>query len=66
MHSIKYGEIRNFFRTDKKENKKNHKNGEEVIKTISYELKVIVSARFMVSSLSNLVDNLTEAIHKIK
>ena len=33
---------------------------------ISYKLQVIDSARFMASSLSNLVDNLTEAIHKIK
>ena len=33
---------------------------------ISYKIKLIDSARFMASSLSNLVDNLTEGIHKIK
>ena len=36
-----------------------------VMITISYKIKFIDSARFMVSSLPNLVDNLAEAIHKI-
>ena len=34
------------------------KKGEEITKTISYRLQFIGSARFMASSLSNLVDNL--------
>ena len=34
--------------------------------TISYKIKFIDSARFMASSLSNLVDNIAEGIHKIK
>ena len=34
--------------------------------TMSYKTKLIDSARFMTSSLSNLVDNLTKAIHKTK
>ena len=34
--------------------------------TISYKVKFIDSARFMASSSSNLADNLTERIHKIK
>ena len=34
--------------------------------TISYKIKFIDSARFMATSLSNLVDNLAEGIHKIK
>ena len=34
--------------------------------TISYQIKFYVSARSMASSLSNLVDNLAEGIHKIK
>ena len=35
-------------------------------KNISYILQFIDSARFMASSLSNLVNNLCEGIHKIK
>ena len=31
-----------------------------------YKIKFIDSARFMATSLSNTVDNLTERIHKIK
>ena len=42
------------------------KNEEEVTKNISYTLQFIDSARFMASSLSNLVHNLSEGIHKIK
>ena len=38
----------------------------EITKTISYKLQFIYSAKFMVSSLSNLFDNLSERIHKIK
>ena len=33
---------------------------------MSYGLKFIISARFMESSLSNLVNNLPEGIHKTK
>ena len=43
-----------------------NKNGEEIIKNISYRFQFIDSARFMASSLSNLVNNLSERIHKIK
>ena len=42
------------------------KNGEEITKNISYILQFIDSARFMASSLSNLVNNLFEGIHRIK
>ena len=42
------------------------KNGEEVTKNLSYVLQFIKSARFMVSSLSNVVNNLSEGVHKIK
>ena len=42
------------------------KNGEEITKNISYILQVIDSARFMASSLSNLANNLSEGIHRIK
>ena len=42
------------------------KDGNESVVTTSYKIKFFNSARFMASSLSNLVDNLTEEIHKIK
>ena len=42
------------------------KNGEEITKNVSYILQFIDSARFMVSSLSNLVNNLSEGVHRIK
>ena len=42
------------------------KDGNESVAAISYKVKVFDSARFMASSLSNLVDNLTEEIHEIK
>ena len=40
--------------------------GEKFTKNISYILHYIDSARFMTSSLSNLVNNLSEGIHRIK
>ena len=42
------------------------KNEEEIIKNISYILQSTDSARFMASSVSNLVNNLPEGIHRIK
>ena len=42
------------------------KDGNESVITISYKIKFRDSARFMATSLSNFVDNLTEGIHKIK
>ena len=42
------------------------KNKEEITKNISYKLRLIDSIRFMASSLSNLVNNLSEGIHKVK
>ena len=43
-----------------------HKNGERVTKNISYILQFIDTMQFMVSSLSNLADNISEGIHKVK
>ena len=43
-----------------------YKEEEEVTKNISFILQFIDSARFVVSSLSNLVNNLSEEIHRIK
>ena len=42
------------------------KDGNESIVTLSYKIKFIDSERFMATSLSNLVDNLTEGVHKIR
>ena len=42
------------------------KDGNESVVSVSYKIKFIDSARFMESSLLNLVDNLIEAIHKVK
>ena len=42
------------------------KNREVITENISYILQFIASARFIASSLSNLVHNLSEGIHKIK
>ena len=41
------------------------KNGEEIPKNISCRLQFIDSTRFMESSLSNLLNNLSEGIHEI-
>ena len=50
----------------KKENIKIDKDGNKTDETISYKIKFIDSTRFMVSSSSNRVNNLTEGIHEIK
>ena len=42
------------------------KDGSKSVGITSYKIKLIDSARFMATSLPNLVDNLTELIHKIK
>ena len=41
-------------------------NGEEISKNISYISQFIDNAKFLASSLSNLVNNLPEGIHIIK
>ena len=46
--------------------KKIDRDDNEGITTVFYKIKFIDSARFMTSSLSNLVDNLAKWIHKIK
>ena len=55
-----------FFVPIEKEVIKTDKDGNEIVVTISYKIRFIDSARFMATSLSNLADNLTEGIHKIK
>ena len=64
MYWRKQRNVQNFFRSNKKKNIKIDKDGNETVETISYRIKFIDKARFMVSSLSNFRDNLTEGIHK--
>ena len=47
----------------KKEITKKDKNGNDKITKISYKIKFIDSYRFMSTSLSNLVSNLSEGLH---
>ena len=50
----------------KKEITKIDKDGNDKITKISYKIKFIHSFRFMSSSFSNLVDNLSEGSHSVK
>ena len=54
---------RTFLLQWKKKLQKRDKTGNENVITTSYKIKFIDSARFMATSLSNHVDNLTEGIH---
>ena len=47
-----------------KEVTRNDKNGKKITKNICYILQFIDGARFMTSSLSNLVSKLSERIHR--
>ena len=62
----KYGKVKTFFVPIEKEVTKLDKTGNESVVTISYKIKFIDSARFMASSLSNLIDVLAEGICKLK
>ena len=55
----------NFLIPIEKEVIKIDKNGDEITKTIFYRLQFIDSAKFIASSLSNLVNNLSQGIHEI-
>ena len=66
MPSEKYKKVRNFSVPIEKEVTKIDKDGKESVINISYKIKFIDSARFIVTSLSNLVDNLAKGNHKIK
>ena len=52
-----------FLFQQRKEITKIDKEGNGRVETISYRIKFIDSARFKASSLSNILDNLTEEIH---
>ena len=62
----KQRKVQNFFCSNKKETTKIDKDSNESVETISQKIKFIHNLRFMATSSSNLVDNLTEGIHKIK
>ena len=57
--------MHNLYSSNKEEVTRIDKNGEEMTKYISYILQFIDSTRLSVSSLSNLVNNLSGGIHKI-
>ena len=56
----------NLYSSNRKKVARIDKNWEEITKNISYKLWFIDGARFMASSLSNLVNNLSEGLHRIK
>ena len=58
--------MHNVHSSNRKKVTKIDKNGVELQKNIFYILQFFDSARFMASSLSNLVNNFSEGIHKIK
>ena len=62
----KYGKVHDFFRSNRIRSSKVGKDGNQSIVTISNKIKFIDSARFMATSLSNLIDNLTKVMHNIK
>ena len=57
---------KNFSVPIKKEIRKIDKDSNDSVETISYKIKFIDRMEFMTTSLSKLLDNLTEGIHKIR
>ena len=66
MYERKYWKIHKLYSSNKNKVIIIDKKGKEVTKNISYRLQSIDSIIFIASSLSNLVDDLAERIHKIK
>ena len=62
----KQKKLQNFFHSNKKEITKIDIDGNKSADNIFYKIKYIDSMRLTTTSLSNLVDNLAERIHKIK
>ena len=57
--------VKNFSVPIEKEVIKIDNDGNRSVTTISYKTKFIDSDRFMATSLSNVVDNFTQGIHKV-
>ena len=55
-----------FYFPIEKETTEIDKDDNESLASIFYKIKFIDCARLIATSLSNLVDNLTEGIHKVK
>ena len=66
MFRRKYRKIHNLSVPIRKETTKKDKGGNDRITKISYKIKFIDSYRFMSTSLSNLVNNLSEGVHNDK
>ena len=66
MPQGKHRKVKNFFHSNRKKITKIDEGGNGSAVTLYYKIKLIDSARFMATSYSNLVDNLTEGIQKIE
>ena len=62
----KHRKIHNVYSSNKKEVTGIVNNGEEITKNVSFILQFSDSRRLMASSLTNLINNLSEWIHRIK
>ena len=62
----KFRKVQSLCCCNKKRRGKIDKDGKQSVATISYKIKFVDCIKFMASSLSNLVDTLSEGIHKIK
>ena len=62
----KYSKIHNFYSLNREKVTRIDKNGEKIVKNVSYMLQCTDSARFMANSFLNLVNNLSEGLHWIR
>ena len=61
----KYKQVKNFFSSNRKRNKKKLVKMVMTILQLFYKMKLIDSSRFLASTLSNLADILAEGVHEI-
>ena len=66
MFRRKHWKIHSLYNSNRKKVTRTDMKGEDITKNISYILQFIDSGRFIASSLSTLVNNLSEGIPKIK